>query len=262
MQPSESRRELTARPGLFWSVGCLVVVAVAALALWLPYEKERQFGVDAVSIGGHCAFLYAGPAWLPERIQTICSPLLDRIHYVHLAGSSPLTPARMRRLGTLTSAWHLDLEGTSTGDADMKLLTGLARLEWLGLRGTAVTDAAMVDVAGYRLLESLTLGGTRVSDAGLAPLSALPRLKRLYIGSTLVPLTDAGASHLGRMTTLEYLDVSGSALTDASLADLSRLKRLRYLSVEGTRITPAGLKRLRTALTLCTIWPLPAAGAP
>ena len=55
-------------------------------------------------------------------------------------------------------------------DADLRLLTGLTRLEALELMSTGITDAGLEAVAELRALKTVYLARTRVTANGLAEL--------------------------------------------------------------------------------------------
>lgn len=65
---------------------------------------------------------------------------------------------------------------------------------------------------------------------------------------------DAQMRVIGRLTTLEELDVHGSEVTDAGLAYLRGLVRLRQLNVGSTKISDAGLEHISHLTRLETLY--------
>ena len=66
-------------------------------------------------------------------------------------------------------------------------------------------------------------------------------------------LTDAGLVHLGKLTALRKLSLTGNRISDAGLDQLTGLKNLEVLHVGDTRVTESGRQRLRQALPNCLI---------
>src|SRR5262249_24138880 len=126
-------------------------------------------------------------------------------------------------------------------------------------------------------LERLILSDTRITDAGLA-LLRFEKLRTLQLGGTNSPVTDAGLKHVGRLTTLNTLWITGTRrVTDAGLKELAGLtdlqelvldhtaipedglqylagmKKLSSLSLNGIRLGETGVKRLATFSSLHTL---------
>ena len=143
----------------------------------------------------------------------------------------------------------LSLAATAVTDSQLQALHGLSELRSLDLEGTEIGDLALRFVGRIpRLedhefpesLEELNLSHTSVSDAGLASfLNALRRLKLSH--------TNVRGVALGRLTTLEELDLSGAPVNDESAKQLAQLVNLRKLRLSYTDLTDAayaGLKSL------------------
>src|SRR5438128_533993 len=117
---------------------------------------------------------------------------------------------------------------------------GDRELRGLDLEGTEIGDLALRFVGRIPRLEELNLSHTSVSDAGLASfLNALRRLKLSH--------TNVRGVALGRLTTLEELDLSGAPVNDESAKQLAQLVNLRKLRLSYTDLTDAayaGLKSL------------------
>jgi internalin A len=59
-----------------------------------------------------------------------------------------------------------------------------------------------------------------------------------------VPVSDAGMVHVGKLTTLQGLELSELAITDNALQYFVALNELRSLSLTKIRVTGAGIERL------------------
>ena len=110
----------------------------------------------------------------------------------------------------------------------------VARLKELG---------AKVRIEDGRVRE-VDLTNSKITDADLEILSALPDLKVLSLAGCL-NVTDAGLSHLQRLTNLQTLNLGPSKIGDAGLRHLSNLKQLQILNLSGTRVGDNGLAQLR-----------------
>lgn len=96
---------------------------------------------------------------------------------------------------------------------------------------------------------------SELTDVKVDALSRLPRLKILLTSGKPLLVTDTALSILGRMTSLEVLDLEWSAnITDQGLRHLYGLTSLRWLDIGFCRlITDQGVSALRSALPSCEI---------
>ena len=89
----------------------------------------------------------------------------------------------------------LSLQGANVGDAGLKDLGRLKRLQALSLSQTRVSDAGLKELAGLKDLRMLDLGFTKTTDAGLRELARLKDLRALNLIDTNV--SDSGAEGTG-----------------------------------------------------------------
>lgn len=154
---------------------------------------------------------------------------------VSLAGDA-VTDAGLTALLQLGSVSRLDV-GDHVTDEGLPTLAKLEGLRELHL-GTSIGDTGLGYLEALGGLEVLVLRGERASSVGLAQLRSLRALKRLVLGQ--LELTDEGAGHLARLTTLEQLRASRArALTSAGVARLATLARLTSLDL-GAPARPLG----------------------
>jgi len=99
-------------------------------------------------------------------------------------------------------------------------------------------------------LRQLDISDTAVTDKGVQKLARLYYLKALYASPRL---TDAGMKHVGRLTRLEDLDLTGSRITNNGLAPLRKLRHLKELALSGTMVGDAGIKHIARYRT-CAYW--------
>jgi hypothetical protein len=76
---------------------------------------------------------------------------------------------------------------------------------------------------------------SRVPDAVIEELGAFPKLRTLgLIGGQ--KLTNKGLEHIGKLTSLERLEIRNEKLTDEGLKHLARLPKLKYLFLWDVRL--------------------------
>ena len=59
--------------------------------------------------------------------------------------------------------------------------------------------------------------------------------------------------HVGKLTNLTWLTLTGTQVSDAGLDDLHGMLGLRRLSLERTKVTNKGVARLKMALPHCEV---------
>lgn len=106
---------------------------------------------------------------------------------------------------------------------------------------------ACAHTQAYTGLRTLYLESNAISV--LQGLDALVNLRSLYLGKNLLATLERG---LGRLTTLQTLDVSDNAL--ASLDGVARLPQLRTLLAAGNRLAAAdGIRELSVCAELVSL---------
>ena len=144
----------------------------------------------------------------------------------------------LQNLNDLTSLIALDLTGTATGDEGLKYLNRMANLDSLMLTSTRVTDAGLTTLTALRNIKRLSLNATQISDTALGTLAALPSLRMLLIADT-PHISDLGLFHLKAFKKLETLSLEDeghtrtSPITGAGLSELGTISTLQHLSLNG-----------------------------
>ena len=190
-------------------------------------------------------------------------------------GNEEIRDSHLRLIARFTAATDVSLEKTRVGDAGVRQLKGLRKLEWLNLFQTQVGDAGLKELSEIDSLKLLPIGGTRVTNAGLehagemeqleylglrgnaiddrgmVHLGGLANLKGLHLGETGVG--DLGLKRIAALGKLEQLWLHDTAVSDASVELLSRFKKLRQLDVRRTNVSAEGARRLRMMLPRCNV---------
>lgn len=110
-----------------------------------------------------------------------------------------------------------------------------------------ITDTGMACLRDLPV-KILYLGNSAISDTDLAHIGRLTSLQRLSLSGT--GITDRAVEHVAGLRSLEYLNLENTGVTDAGLVYLQDLSSLRELRLRNTHITDDGLSRLRGLLSL------------
>jgi hypothetical protein len=159
-----------------------------------------------------------------------------RIHTLSLANCRRLTDEAIINISHLTSLEALSLDGCRClTDRSLAAISGMYRLVKLDLsQCDLLTDSGIEELEDLELIEELSLGWCRsITDRGLDILTnqggRREFLKLLCLARC--PITDNGVVHLGRLSSLEELDLNGcsnigSSALGKTLALLPKLANL------------------------------------
>ena len=93
---------------------------------------------------------------------------------------------------------------------------------------------------------------SRLRDEHLRELVGLPWLNRVWLDDAN-KVGDAGMAHLGRLTNLDILNLTGTRVSDAGLAHLAGLTNLETLCLKNTAVTGRGLVHVKGMKKLWTL---------
>jgi len=166
--------------------------------------------------------------------------------------------APVTTLEKLTFSDHF-LDRIRFRDAGLDEISSLTGLRELGLRQAEVKGsglrhfsqlqsldvtlcplADLSGIAGMRGLRRLWVGDTLVTD--LAPLKGLTSLEEVDLHGTAIG--DESMPHLAGLRALRRLDLQGTNVSDAAVSTLEQLSNLETLNLYRTKISNAGLERL------------------
>jgi beta-lactamase regulating signal transducer with metallopeptidase domain/thiol-disulfide isomerase/thioredoxin/protocatechuate 3,4-dioxygenase beta subunit/Leucine-rich repeat (LRR) protein len=157
--------------------------------------------------------------------------------------TTPVTDKGLAHLRNLNLLQTIALGQTSITGRGFSHLAGLESLTYAHLYGSGLTDEGLREIAKLKSLEILYLGGTKVTDRGIAHLEDLTRLRELHLTGT-DDISDASLEHIGKITSLESLDLP-DGVTDAGLQYLTSLKRLKRLNISRMLYLGGGLEPLK-----------------
>jgi hypothetical protein len=159
-----------------------------------------------------------------------------RIHTLSLANCRRLTDEAIINISHLTSLEALSLDGCRClTDRSLAAISDMYRLRKLDLsQCDLLTDSGIEELEDLELIEELSLGWCRsITDHGLDILTN-QRGRREFLKLLRLarcPITDNGVVHLGRLSSLEELDLNGcsnigSSALGKTLAFLPNLANL------------------------------------
>jgi|GEM_PF-1174907 len=195
-----------------------------------------------------------------------------------------ITDKIIEKIAKMKSLENLGVRSDNITDAGMAQLAQFANLKSLDLNGCPVTNEGLASLTKMKMLNTLTITKTRINGEGLAALKEfpdlaelnllfmtlgdkrirhlanLPKLKKLWLGYPDFGLSDEDLAHLGRITSLENLDIRltadhPSTVTNDGLKHLSNLRNLNFLRLPGSMsVTDEGLKHLSNLTALEQVW--------
>lgn len=108
-------------------------------------------------------------------------------------------------------------------------------------------DVSVQDIRALQRLPKLTdltIWISELKDEHMAALRGMPHLKTLHL--RYVPISDEGLKHIGDITGLEDLTITGSPkITDEGIGHLQKLAKLQRLCISETSVTNARLLELQ-----------------
>src|SRR2546428_1655579 len=131
-------------------------------------------------------------------------------------------------------------------DAVLERLAALPGIEEMRLHQTRLPGNSL---APFTKLKYLDLSHNRFfDDRGLVHVGRMSGLTKLYLTGTSI--SDEGLRNLAALTNLIELDLDGTGISDAGLAHLAGLTKLRRLNLLGSNVTDNGLVHLERMTSL------------
>jgi hypothetical protein len=147
----------------------------------------------------------------------------------------------LRALAAVPGIESLDLLDTKLTSADLAALAG-----WPKLGAVALPNAVDADTVKHlracKRLSALTLGHREIAAAELEALAAWPGLRKLTIA--YATLSDDALTALGKLDSVEELELRGCGLTDDRLKYLRAGAKLSSLALDRNEIAGPGLAHL------------------
>lgn len=119
----------------------------------------------------------------------------------------------------------------------------IQELTTLDASNSKLTDEGIRLLGRFSELTQVSLIGLSINGSGFNDLKSLANLRRL-IASRIKIDASTGWEHLGHLSQLELLDLTGANITDAQVASLKPLTGLKEINVSLTQLTDRGLSQL------------------
>lgn len=167
----------------------------------------------------------------------------------------------IKHLGDVQCVTELSLEDIRLTKQAVKGLARLPDLVSLDLSLDSIDADAAQALRDLRSLEKLQIGGRvsridyqehgRISDKALTAIATLPRLKELSLLGT--GFSEDGLSSIGKIRTLEILELRQVQVSPIWLEALRNAKRLRWLKLRSGDFQPGGSAALGKLASLTTL---------
>ena len=155
-----------------------------------------------------------------------------------------ITDSGIHQIEGLPRVWQLEVYDSLITDTGFRHVKTLPRLRWLVVCAEGMTDAGLEYLASVPKLDHLVLQGRQFTDKGLKHLQNLKALRSLHFRDTSV--TGDGLQYLKGFSDLRALYINGSPpLADTAYEHLGKLTQLDGLFLSGTPVSLRGVDKLR-----------------
>jgi RND family efflux transporter MFP subunit len=157
---------------------------------------------------------------------------LSQLRRIYFKGLSAPAFTGLGEIKQLESLW---IEQTDVADDALQVLGNLTRLKLLQLGDKYLADSDLAHLAPLHDLTALRLDGHSkgLHGSGFAALTHLDHLTSLAVPDS--GIEDEMMASIGKLGTLEDLDLSRTWITSKGLASLASLSRLKKLQLNGCR---------------------------
>jgi Leucine-rich repeat (LRR) protein len=178
-----------------------------------------------------------------------------KLKRLNLRGTK-ITDTTLEHLANVSTLEFLDIGFAQITDVGLDRLTALPNLKELAIAGNKLTDVGLQALRQLPGLTSLNLGGSQRTDSGLWFISmtelgldsivTLKDLRELRLDG--MPVSNRWLEKLGALRNLESLSLKGcSRVNDTAAPLLSSNSTLQTLNLDGTAMTEKGISELRKA---------------
>lgn len=171
-----------------------------------------------------------------------------KLRKLKVSGVLRMSPQGWEEISKLTQLEILDVSKTSNiSNADVAKFVALTNLRELDLSSTPITDDVFKSLAEMERLEILKIEGDGlIKGHGLqAYTRTKPTLRELHASGT--SFASGTLRHVKAISSLEFLDISGSNLTDQPFVELKGANNLVHLKIGANYLSNAAMQ---TVLTL------------
>jgi len=155
----------------------------------------------------------------------------------------PITASFFERLADLTQLQTLQMYG-EVRTKELRGLVALKSLHALAIHDASAGDDALGAICAMTHLEKLVFDSGAITDGGLKSLGSLKELTELSLPGCARNLHGTGFEALRDITTLRMLRVAGSGIDDDGAKQIGKLVTLEQLDLAHTWISVKGLADL------------------
>jgi internalin A len=155
----------------------------------------------------------------------------------------PMTASFFERLADLTQLQTLQMYG-EVPTKELRGLVALKSLHALAIHDASAGDDALGAICAMTHLEKLVFDSGAITDGGLKSLGSLKELTELSLPGCARNLHGTGFEALRDITTLRMLRVAGSGIDDDGAKQIGKLVTLEQLDLAHTWISVKGLADL------------------
>jgi hypothetical protein len=239
---ANSRRNWRVKDGLIAAVGCVIILGLAACALFTlrPGKDADQSPVVSTSKPANAVRPAAAIRNLPAAATTGApAPATSAAKKDELARpavpANPATPDPERVVAEAVLA-----------------LGGRVAVRVDGF-DKPINPGGALPLTPFELVEVDLRKQRELTDSALEPLEHVSRLRSVFLDDD-PRIGDAALAHLRSQTNLQKLGLSGTRVTDAGMAVVERFRHLELLAIGGTKLTDEALSHLKGLTELQTLW--------
>lgn len=168
---------------------------------------------------------------------------MAQLELLDLNDCNRISPAKMALFANFTKLRSLKIWGPEVKDEALAAIGKLENLRALGLEQSRITKAGLEHLQGCKQLRELNLyGAVTVDSPALEPLGKLSSLEKLELRATA--LNDQGMPFLAGLSKLVLLDLSETAAGNQGMEVVAGLSKLEDLNLWNSAVEDAGLAHL------------------
>lgn len=134
-------------------------------------------------------------------------------------------------------------------DGHIRLISRLPGIQSVSLRYCfRISDSGIAFLSAARAIRELNLS---LNSSEFASDDVVPPVIRAKRDHVRAQLTDSSLVHLGKLESLEVLDISGNPFSESAICSFQGLSRLKKLVISEEQVTEEALTKLRVEFPNC-----------
>lgn len=148
------------------------------------------------------------------------------------------------KIGHLKNLVSVNLMGSDVSNRGISRLSSLPALSYLSLHSTMVDAKAVPFIATLKSLGQLDMSELPLAGADFSPLAKLPKLKIFLANRANIGDSELKTLVGCKVVSSLFLSMNGR-ITDASASTLASMPSVNYVDLVGTSVTAAAVPRLK-----------------